>query len=147
MQYLTPTPRSQAPWNKGKLVGQKPPFKLQEVWSIRTRLQIEQRIRDLALFNLAIDSKLRGCDLVTLTVSDVMHGSPTVSHATVVQHETQHPVRSELTEQTRDSVKAWIDRAGLEGVRNRPNPDTTEAASIRALPTKRRSFSRQIIDE
>ena len=62
------------PWNKGKLTGQKPPFTLKQIWAIRIRLQIERRIRDLALFNLAIDSKLRGCDLVRLRVRDVAHG-------------------------------------------------------------------------
>jgi hypothetical protein len=68
------TSPSSAPWNKGKIVGQKRPFKLQEVWAIRIRLQLASRIRDLALFDLAIDSKLRGCDLVALRVSDVAHG-------------------------------------------------------------------------
>ena len=60
------------PWNKGKLLGQKPPLKLKEIWAIRIRLQLEHRARDLALFNLAIDSKLRGCDLVALRVNDVV---------------------------------------------------------------------------
>ena len=63
------------PWNKGKLIGQKPPLKLHEIWSIRIRLEVANRIRDLALFNLAIDSKLRSCDLVKLRVSDIAHGS------------------------------------------------------------------------
>lgn len=63
------------PWNKGKLIGQKPPLKLHEIWSIRIRLEMADRIRDLALFNLAIDSKLRSCDLVKLRVSDIAHGS------------------------------------------------------------------------
>ena len=63
------------PWNKGKLLGQKPPLRLKEIWAIRIRLQLDHRIRELALFNLAIDSKLRGCDLVGLRVRDVVHGS------------------------------------------------------------------------
>ena len=62
------------PWNKGKLIGQKPPLTLKQIWAIRIRLQMDQRRRDLALFNLAIDSKLRGCDLVRLRVRDVVHG-------------------------------------------------------------------------
>ena len=62
------------PWNKGKVPGQKPPLKPREVWAIRVRLQISDRVLDLALFNLAIDSKLRGCDLVHLRVEDVMQG-------------------------------------------------------------------------
>ena len=116
MLLLTHTPASRPhrePWNKGKLVGPKPPFKLQEIWAIRIRLDIEHRIRELAMFNLAIDSKLRGCDLVRLRVSDVMHGRHAVSRALVVQHKTQQPVRFELTEQTRDAVEAWVDHAAL----------------------------------
>ena len=69
-----PDPVPRVPWNKGKLIGQKPPLKLQEIWGIRIRLQMLGRTRDLALFNLAIDSKLRGCDLVRIRVCDVAHG-------------------------------------------------------------------------
>lgn len=101
------------PWNKGKLVGPKPPFKLKKIWAIRIRLQIAERIRDLALFSLAIDSKLRGCDLVNLQVGDVAHGGRVVARATVVQRKTGQPVRFELTEQTRDAVEAWIAAADL----------------------------------
>jgi len=72
------------PWNKGKLIGQKPPLTLKQVWAIRMRFQMDQRVRDLALFNLAIDSKLRGCDLVRLRVRDVVHGDQLVSRATVM---------------------------------------------------------------
>jgi integrase len=96
------------PWNKGKLIGQKRPLKLKEVWAVRIRLQIANKIRDLALFNLAIDSKLRGCDLVQLRVIDVAHGGHTVSRASVMQQKTGQPVRFELTEQTREAVQAWI---------------------------------------
>ena len=101
------------PWNKGKLVGPKPPFKLQEIWAIRIRLDIEHRIRELAMFNLAIDSKLRGCGLVRLKVSDVMHGRHAISRVLAVQHKTQQPVRFELTEQTRDAVETWVNHAAL----------------------------------
>ena len=73
MHLLTNSHRKRIPWNKGKLVGQKPPLKLKEIWAIRIRLQIANRIRDLALFNLAIDSKLRSCDLVKLRIRDVTH--------------------------------------------------------------------------
>jgi hypothetical protein len=97
------------PWNKGKLVGQKAPLKLKEIWAIRVRLQIGGRIRDLALFNLAIDSKLRSCDLVKLRVRDVCHGNQLVSARTIVmQQKTQRPVQFEITEQTRESLLAWI---------------------------------------
>ena len=116
MRLLTYNPISLAPpepRNKGKFVGPKPPFKLQEIWAVRIRLDPEHRIRDLAMFNLAIDSKLRGCDLVRLKVSDVMHGRHAVARALVVQHKTQQPVRFEITEQTRDAVEAWVDHASL----------------------------------
>ena len=85
------------PWNKNKLIGQKPPLKRQEVWAIRIRLQLMNRIRDLALFNLAIDSKLRSCDLVCIRVADVSHASRILSRATVMQHKTGLPVRFELS--------------------------------------------------
>ncbi len=73
------TSQSREPWNKGKLIGQKPPLKLKDIWAIRIQLQLGKRIRDLAMFNLAIDSKLRGCDLGTLRVRDVAHGNQMLS--------------------------------------------------------------------
>ena len=96
------------PWNKGKIVGQKPPLTLKQIWAIRIRLQMDQRRRDQALFNLAIDSKLRGCDLVRLRVRDVVHGGQVVTRATVMQRKTGQPVRFEVTEQTREAVRTWI---------------------------------------
>ena len=96
-----------APWNKGKLVGQKPPLKLKEIWAIRIRLQLDHRARELALFNLAIDSKLRGCDLVGLRVHEVVQGSHVAARAIVMQKKTQRPVQFEITEQTREAVTAW----------------------------------------
>ena len=87
------------PWNKGKLLGQKPPLKLKEIWAIRIRLQLDHRTRELALFNLGIDSKLRGCDLVALRVHDVVQGSHVASRAIVMQKKTQRPVQFEITEQ------------------------------------------------
>ena len=101
------------PWNKDRLVGPKPPLKPPEIWAIRSRLQLGKRVRDLALFNLAIDSKLRGCDLVRLRVRDVAHSGKAVSRATIVQRKTGQPVKFELTEQTRSTVEAWITRAQL----------------------------------
>jgi len=100
-------------WNKGKLVGQKAPLKLKEIWAIRTRLQMAESPRELALFNLAIDSKLRGCDLVSLRVSDVAQGGRVLPRAIVMQQKTKRPVQFEITEQTRNAVAAWIDRAHL----------------------------------
>ena len=105
--------QKQGPWNKGRLVGQKPPLKLKEIWEIRIRLQINKKHRDLALFNLAIDSKLRACDLLKLRVSDVSQGNRTVSRAAVVQQKTSQSVQFEITEQTREAVSAWIQHANL----------------------------------
>ena len=102
------------PWNKGKLTGQKPPLKLPEIWAIRTRLQMSSNVRELAMFNLAIDSKLRACDLTRLRVQDVCHGSHAASRATVMQRKTQRPVQFEITEQTRQSIEAWIAARGLK---------------------------------
>ena len=86
------------PWNKGKIVGAKPPLRPKHVWSIRTKLQVEGRMRDLALFNVAIDSKLRGCDVVALRVDDVAPGGYSADRATVRQKKTGRPVKFELTE-------------------------------------------------
>ena len=97
-------------WNKGKLVGQKAPFKLKEIWAIRVLLQLQHRARDLALFNLGIDSKLRACDLVRLRVRDVCHGSAVASRAIVMQQKIERPVQFEITAPTRDAVAAWIER-------------------------------------
>jgi hypothetical protein len=78
-ENATPTIRKRAPWNKGKLTGAKPPLRPKHVWSIRTKLQIEGRVRDLAMFNLAINSKLRGCDVVAIKVDDVAAGGYSIS--------------------------------------------------------------------
>lgn len=106
--------RHGVPWNKGKLTGQKPPLKLREIWAIRTRLQIASNLRGLAMFNLAIDSKLRACDLTRLLVQDVRHGSHVASRATIMQQKTQRPVQFEITEQTRESLEAWIEARGVK---------------------------------
>ena len=113
MYHHTHTPNKYIPWNKGKLVGQKPPLKLKEIWAIRTRLQLGKRVRDLALFNLAIDSKLRGCDLVKLKVRDISLGSNIVKRAIILQQKTQQPVQFEITEQTRETVLNWIKHENL----------------------------------
>jgi len=101
------------PWNKGKLVGQKAPLKLKDIWAIRIHLQIDSKHRDLALFNLAIDSKLRACDLLKLKVSDVSQGNQVASRAMVMQQKTGQPVQFEITEQTRQAVSDWIRRSNL----------------------------------
>lgn len=102
------------PWNKGKLVGAKPPLRPSHVWSIRTKLQLEHRTRDLALFNLAIDSKLRGCDVVAVRVDDVAPNGYTLDRATVRQKKTGHPVRFELTEQTRQAIDSYLRETGRQ---------------------------------
>ncbi|WP_293778150.1 tyrosine-type recombinase/integrase [uncultured Oxalicibacterium sp.] len=102
------------PWNKNKLVGQKAPLKLKEIWGIRIRLQLSHQIRNLALFNLAIDSKLRGCDLISLRVADVALGSAVLSRAIVMQRKTLRPVQFEITEQTRCSLEEWAKKANLQ---------------------------------
>jgi integrase len=101
------------PWNHGRLFGQKPPLKPKEIWAIRVRLQLGHRSRDLALFNLAIDSKLRGCDLVALKVQDVAPCGHVSARAIVMQRKTQRPVQFELTDQTREAVTEWIAAAHL----------------------------------
>src|SRR5665213_2950504 len=102
------------PWNKGKIVGQKAPFKLKDIWALRVRLQMEDRVRELALFNLGIDSKLRSCDLVSLKVRDICHGDQVASRAVVMQHKTQRPVQFEITPAAWDAVQKWIKAAGLK---------------------------------
>jgi site-specific recombinase XerC len=105
--------KPKGPWNKGRLIGQKAPLKLKEIWAIRIRLPLAAKVRDLALFNLVIDSKLRGCDLVSLRVYDIAQGESILPRAMVVQRKTRRPVQFEITEQTRRSVAMWIDQAGL----------------------------------
>jgi integrase len=106
------TPARRPPWNKGKLVGAKPPLRPSHVWSIRTKLQIEARTRDLALFNLAIDSKLRGCDVVAVRVDDVAPNGYALDRATVRQRKTGRPVRFELTDQARQSIDEYLRLTG-----------------------------------
>jgi integrase len=107
----TPTPHKRLPWNKGKVTGAKPPLRPKHVWSIRTKLQIEGRARDLAMFNLAIDSKLRGCDVVAIKVEDVAPSGYTADRATVRQKKTGRPVRFELSEQSRQAVDDYLKAA------------------------------------
>ena len=104
--------RTVVPWNKGAFVGLKPPLKQKQVWSIRLNLQREHRIRDLALFDLAIDSKLRGCDVVKVKIGDLVSGGQIRSRAVVVQQKTGKPVQFELLEAARGSMLAWLERRG-----------------------------------
>src|SRR5579859_3135645 len=126
------------PWNKGKLVGQKAPLKLKDTWAIRVRLQLSGHTRDLVLFNLAIDSKLRACDLVKLRIRDVSHGERIAARTIVMQQKTQRPVQFENTEQTREALAIWIRRANLRlenflfpsRVRHSPHLSTRQYARI-----------------
>lgn len=127
-----------APWNKGKLIGQKSPLKLKEIWAIRIRLQMAKNTRELALFNLAIDSKLRGCDLVKLKVCDVAQGGRVLSRAMIMQQKTHRPVQFEITEQTRESLANWISQDQLKSddylfpsrIHNSPHLSTRQYARI-----------------
>ena len=126
------------PWNKGKLVGQKSPLRLKDIGAIRIRLQLSQRTRELALFNLAVDSKLRSCDLVKLRVRDVTHGERVTGRAMVMQQKTHRPVQFEITEQTREAVATWIAHSHLTSedflfpsrVRASPHLSTRQYARI-----------------
>jgi integrase len=113
METVEVTHPARVPWNKGKLTGQKAPLKLPEIWAIRVRLQLSRQRRDLAMFNLAIDSKLRACDLTKLRVLDICHGQHVAPRAMVIQQKTQRPAQFEITEQTRESVESWIKAAKL----------------------------------
>lgn len=105
------------PWNKGRLVGQKRPLQPKQVWAIRARLELANKLRDLALFNLAINSKLRGCDLVRLRVNDLAVGNSVRDRVSVVQRKTAKPVQFEVTENTREVVSQWVSSQYMHGQR------------------------------
>jgi integrase len=107
-----PHRRPVVPWNKGRLIGSKPPLKSKQVWAIRLHLQRKERIRDLAMFDLAIDSKLRGCDLVRLKIGQLVVNATVRHRATTIQQKTEKPVQFELMDQTRDSLLAWLIHRG-----------------------------------
>ena len=109
----TTSETTRRPWNPGRVIGPKPPFEPKHIWAIRTRLQHEGRTRDLALFNTAIDSKLRGCDLVRLRVADVYLGDGIRLRTSIIQQKTGRPVPFELTETTRETLAAWLKLGGL----------------------------------
>lgn len=115
------------PWNKGRIVGQKPPLKPKDVWAIRTRLQIDKNWRDLAMFNMAIDSKLRGCDLVRLRVDDVAPNQVIASRCTIMQRKTNRPVTFEISEHARLALEKYLfDRAQPDMVHLFPGRGTSE---------------------
>lgn len=104
-------------WNKGRLIGQKRPLLPKQVWAIRARLELAGNLRDLALFNLAVDSKLRGCDLVKLGVGDLVVGDRVRERVTIIQSKTNRPVQFEVSENTRETIAAWLDRPEMRGSR------------------------------
>ena len=108
-------PKQQA-WNTGRLVGQKRPLLAKQVWAIRARLELSGNLRDLAMFNLGIDSKLRGCDLVRLKVTDLVAGGRVRERVTVIQSKTQRPVQFEVSEGTRDSIWNWVSSPAMLAV-------------------------------
>jgi len=114
MQKDNPSQRApkRVPWNKGKLTGAKPPLRPKNVWSIRTKLQVEGRTRDLAMFNFAIDSKPRACDVVRARPEDIAPHGRALDRVTVRQKKTGQPVRFELTEQTRQSLDEYLRVSG-----------------------------------
>lgn len=114
VQLPAVTPKHRA-WNKGKIVGQKRPLLPKQVWGIRARLELASNLRDFALFNVAIDSKLRGCDLVTLTVADLVRDERVRERVSLIQRKTNKPVQFELTENTRDTVAEWIKSPEMMG--------------------------------
>ena len=133
-EICSPT-NKRTPWNKGRWIGARPPSRPKHVWSIRTRWLLEGRIRDLALFNMAIDSKLRGCDVVAVKVEDVAPNGYTMDRATVRQKKTGRSVKFELTDQTRQAIDDYFKEAGRISVHGltwlRP---LHEHAAIRAAP-------------
>lgn len=132
---LRPAKRS---WNRGRIIGQKRPLLPRHVWAIRVRLEIAAATRDLALFNLAIDSKLRGCDLVRLKVTDVFAAGVVRERASILQRKTRQPVRFEITEGTRRSLLSWLASPSMEGcdylwpgrIRQRPHISTRQYARL-----------------
>lgn len=112
MSDFDPGARGRRPWNAGNLVGAKRPLKPRDVWAIRFFLDEHRRLRDRALFDLAIDSKLRGCDLVKLRIGDLVTGSWIRTRATIIQQKTGRPVQFEVMQDARRSLLAWLDRRG-----------------------------------
>jgi len=109
---LNPAVHERRPWNAGQNVGQKRPLKLRDIWAIRFDLDEHKRLRDRALFDLAIDSKLRGCDLVKIRIGDLMSAGSFRDRATVIQQKTRCPVQFEIMPEARKSLAAWLDRRG-----------------------------------
>jgi integrase len=107
-----PAMQARPAWNAGKVVGTKRPLTQKQIWAVRFFLEREGRLRDRALFDLAIDSELRGCDLVKIKIGDLVSGAEIRTRATVIQQKTGRPVQFELTADVRASLLAWLERRG-----------------------------------
>jgi hypothetical protein len=110
---LDPAVHDRRPWNAGQNVGPKRPLKPRDIWAIRFYLDEHKRLRDRALFDLAIDSKLRGCDLVKIRIGDVMSGGSIRDRSTVIQQKTGRPVQFEIMSEARKSPHDPDGRGGL----------------------------------
>lgn len=110
--HFDPAAQNRVPWNFGAKIGPKRPFNQKQIWAIRFFLDREERIRDRALFDLAIDSKLRGCDLVALKIGDLVSGSEIKTRATITQRKTGRPVQFEIATDARASLFAWLELRG-----------------------------------
>ena len=116
------------PWNEGRLLGAKRALKQQQVWAIRFWLDQHRRLRDRALFDFAIDSKLRGCDVVKVRIGDIVSGGRVRDRAIVVQQKTKRPVQFELMEAARKTMRAWLERRGglMRSPRSGQPPEDTK---------------------
>ena len=130
---------SKRSWNRGRIVGAKPPLKPKHIWGIRQQLKSSSRVRDLALFNCAIDAKLRGCDLVKLRVSDIAPGGVLRQRATVIQQKTGRPVPFEITDPTRDALSTWLAARG-----DQPNDWLFPSRSRRGEHISTRQYARLV---
>lgn len=100
------------PWNAGRMIGAKAPLKPKHIWAIRQHLRSVGAVRDLAMFNIALDAKLRGCDLVRLRLADVTQAGAVRQRSTIIQQKTGRPVPFEITEPARDALTCWLERRG-----------------------------------
>lgn len=107
-----PAMQGRPAWNAGRMVGTKRPFTQKQIWAVRFYLDREGRLRDKALFDLAIDSKLRGCDLVKIKIGDLVSGAEIRARSAVIQQKTGRPVQFEITADVRASILAWLERRG-----------------------------------
>jgi site-specific recombinase XerC len=128
-----PAAKDRRPWNGGRKIGAKRALKPQQVWAIRFWLDRERRLRDRAMFDLAIDSKLRGCDVVKIKISELVSGGHVRSRAIVIQQKTGRPVQFELLDPARGSILAWLERRGgaLDDFAFPSRTDQTEHISTR----------------